>query len=128
VPDFDDSLDESATPAFWASSAWGFSGLLIGCTLLLSACTLMVFNVILFRGGLFGIPAELARVAGIVGVAGVACLGLLAVGCGVRGWLTATGGRGAVAFGVAGTAAALAGLVAWLIAGADLLAILGVFE
>src|SRR5438034_741314 len=107
MPDFDDSDDEPVTPSFWNSSAWGLSALLIGCTLLLSACTLMVFNAILFRAGMFGIPMDLARAAGIIGVIGVAALGLVAVFCGVRGWLTALGGRGAVGFGVAGTAASL---------------------
>src|SRR5436190_10282822 len=115
MPDIDDSADEPVAPAFWKSSAWGFCALLIGCTLLLSACTLMIFNVVLFQGGFGGIPMGLARTAGVIGVVGVALLGLFNVGFGVHGWVSALGGRGAVALGVAGTAMSLVGLVAWLI-------------
>jgi hypothetical protein len=106
---------------------WGISALAIGCTLLLSACVLMVFNISLFQHGLFNIPLDLARVVGIIGVLGVALLGLASVAFGIRGWR----GSGAIGestgFGVAGTLTSLVGLAAWLIAGADLLAILQLF-
>lgn len=109
-------------------SGWGLAALLIGCTLLISACVLMVFNIILFRGGMVGIPRDLARAAGVVSVAGVALLGLLAIRCGAKGW-SGAGTRGeSPALGVAGTAAAVVGTIAWLVAGADLLMILGVFR
>jgi hypothetical protein len=108
--------------------AWGLAALLIGCTLLLSACVLMVFNVLLFRGGLGGIPLALARPAAVVAVSGVALLGLCAVVFGFRGWSGAVRGGESPAFGVAGSAAAVVGLIAWLVAGADLLAILGLFK
>lgn len=107
-------------------SGWGLAGLLIGCALLPSACALMAFNVLLFRGGLRGIPLDVARPAAVAGVLGVLLLGLCAIGFGVRGWAGA-GRRGeSAALGVAGTAAAAVGFVAWGIAGVNLLAVLGV--
>lgn len=106
-----------------ASTSAGLAGLLIGCTLLVSACALMVFNVLLFRGGLRGIPIDLARVGAIVGVFGVALLGVLAVVCGVRSWGGARRGESAL-LGAAATAAGVVGLVAWLVAGIDLVMIL----
>ncbi len=128
MPDFEDTEDEPArTSEFWHAAAWGFSALLIGCTLLLAACTLMVFNVILFHGGFAGIPVELARAAGLIGVLGVALLGIFSVGFGFRGWVMSRDDRGPSGLGIAGTAMSAVGLVAWLIAGGDLLAILGVF-
>jgi len=124
MPDFEYPADDAtALTSFLKAAGWGLSALLIGCALLLSACTLMVFNVILFHGGLRGIPIELAHYAGIIGTAGVAILGLVSIGFGIRGWQS-----GAAGFGVAGTVASLVGLVAWLIASGDLLAILGVFK
>jgi hypothetical protein len=109
-------------------TSWGLAALLIGCTLLISACALMVFNVILFRGGLGGIPRDLARLGGTIGVIGVAVMGLLSILFGARGWGAAARRGESVAFGVAGTLAAVVGFVAWAIAGFDLLAILGVFR
>jgi hypothetical protein len=128
MPDFDDHDEPTPIPEFWRSAAWGFSALVIGCTLLLSACVLMVFNVILFHGGFQGIPVELSQAVGTVGVIGVALLGLVSLWLGIRGWSMASGGRGSVALGVAGTATSLVGLIAWLIAGGDLLMILGIFQ
>jgi hypothetical protein len=109
-----------------ASVGWGLAGLLIGCTLLISACTLMVFNVILFQIGFRGIPLNLAQLGGVIGVVGVACLGIFGVVCGSRGWTSALRHGDSAALGIAGTFAAVVGLIAWLIAGIDLLAILRV--
>ncbi len=108
--------------SFSASAGAGLAGLLIGCTLLISACALMVFNVLLFRGGLRGIPIDLARAGAVVGVLGVALLGVLAVVCGARSCGVRRGESKAL--GVAATAAAVVGLVGWLIAGIDLIMIL----
>ena len=104
----------------------GLAALLIGCTLLISACALMVFNVLLFSRGLRGIPRDAAQFGGVVGVVGVALFGLVAVGLGIHGWVAAAKRGEATALGIAGTAAALIGFVGWAIAGIDLLAILGV--
>lgn len=121
----DDYLPPSATTPLSLSpgTAAGLSGLLIGCTLLMSACVLMVFNVILFSRGLRGVPIGLAQLGGVLGVAGVALLGVLAVGFGLRSWGSAGRGESGV-LGAAATAAGAVGLVAWLIAGIDLLFIL----
>lgn len=122
----DDFLPERGRSSL--GSAWGLAALLIGCTLLVSACVLMVFNILLFRGGLMGIPLDLARPAGLGAVLGVAAFGASSVWFGLRGW-SESGRRGeSQAFGVAGTGASLVGLVAWLVAGVDLLAILGLFR
>ena len=107
---------------------WGLAGLLIGCTLLLSACVLMVFNVLLFMRGMRGVPRDLAQVGGVIGVGGVALLGVLAVIFGYRGWSAASRREESGALGVAGCAAGAVGLVAWLIAGIDLLATLDVLK
>lgn len=113
----------AATLSLSRSTSAGLAGLLIGCTLLVSACVLMVFNVILFSRGMRGVPEELARIGGVIGVLGVALLGALAVLLGLRSWGTARRGESR-ALGVAATAAGAAGLIAWLIAGIDLLMIL----
>jgi hypothetical protein len=128
MSDDDYEPPSSSAVSLSAGTSWGLAALLIGCTLLISACALMVFNVILFQGGLFGIPRDLARLGGTIGVIGVAVLGLLAVIFGVRGWVAAARRGESVAFGVAGTLAAVVGFVAWAIAGIDLLAILGVLR
>lgn len=106
--------------------AWGLAALLVGCALLMSACLMMVFNVILFSIGFRGIPKQLAQIGGVVGMSSVALLGLCAIWWGYRGWSAAVRKQESTAFGVAGTVAAVIGLVAWLIAAIDLLAILGV--
>lgn len=120
----DDDYLPPSSPQFVLSpgTAAGIAGLLIGCTLLISACVLMVFNVILFRGGMRGIPRDLATLGGGVGVLGVACLGLVGVVMGFRSWGAKKGESGAL--GGAATAAAGVGLIGWLIAGIDLMMIL----
>src|SRR5262245_10540143 len=86
------------------STASGLASLLIGCSLLISACVLLVFNVILFTRGMRGIPEELARVGGLIGVFGVTLLGVLAVSLGLRSWGAARRGESR-ALGLAATAA-----------------------
>jgi hypothetical protein len=107
-------------------AAWGLGALLIGCSLLISACVLMVFNVILFNIGFRGIPKELAQIGGSIGAVSVSILGICSVWWGYRGWSAAVRREESTALGVAGTVAAVFGLVAWLIAALDLLAILQV--
>ena len=122
----DDYLPTSNVLSLSPGTGWGFRALMIGCSLLISSCALMVFNVMLFWRGLRGIPKDWAQIGGIIGVAGVALLGLLAVVFGIRGWNAASHRGESTALGVSGTLAAIVGLIAWLIAGIDLLAILGV--
>lgn len=90
---------------------------MVGLALLVSACVLEVFNVLLFRGGLRGIPRDPSIVGGFVGCGGVALLGAFAVVQGLR----ASGQSG---FGALAPLAAGAGLVAWLIASINLMMIL----
>ena len=107
-----------------AGTGWGLAGLLIGCTLLISACALLVFNVLLFIQGMRGVPRDLARLGGVIGVGGVVLLGACAVGFGLRGWSAANRVGESPALGVAGTVSGSVGLVAWIIAGTDLIFIL----
>jgi hypothetical protein len=110
-----------------AGFGWGLAALLVGCCLLMSACTLMVFNILLFMKGLQGIPIELAQIGGVIGMVSVALLGICAAWWGFRGWSAAVRQGESTAMGVAGTVVAVVGLVAWLIAAIDLLAVLDVF-
>ena len=118
------SASAHATPISLShGTAAGLAALLIGCALLISACVLMTFNVLLFRGGLRGIPMGLAQFGAVLGVGSVAALGLVAVVLGVRGWGATKEGE-SKALAVAGTGAAVGGWVAWMIAGVNLLIIL----
>jgi hypothetical protein len=127
VTDDDYHVPSGDSVALSGGAAWGLAGLAIGCTLLVAACVLMVFNVILFSLAPDNVPLDWAQLGGAVGVGGVALLGLLAVFAGVRGWSAAARRGESVALGVTGTAAGVAGLVAWLIAGIDLLLVLRLF-
>ena len=104
-----------------AGTGWGLAGLFIGCTLLISACALMVFNVLLFIQGMRGVPRDLARLGSLIGVGGVALLGAFAVLCGLRGWSAANRAGESPALGVAGTVSGSVGFGAWVIAGTDLI-------
>lgn len=128
MADDDYGVGGSSGVSLTPGAAGGLSALLVGLALLVSACALMVFNVILFGIGMRGIPVEAARVGGVIGVVGVALLGLLGVVVGIRAWAAAARNRESLALGGLGTAAAVVGLVGWLIAGVDLVLILGVFS
>ena len=117
---------ESNSVSLSAGVGWSLASLSIGCTLLISACVLMVFNIILFESRLRGIPKELAQIGGVIGMVAVALLGVCAVLWGYRGWSAAVRKGEATALGVAGTVVSVVGLVAWLIAAIDLLAVLDV--
>jgi hypothetical protein len=120
----DDYLPPSTTSVSLSSgTAAGLAGLLIGCALVVSACVLMVFNVLLFGHGFRGIPVGLAQFGGVMGVPSVTLLGVLAVAFGLKSWGSARSGESGV-LGAAATAASAAGLVAWLVAGINLLIIL----
>jgi hypothetical protein len=118
---------ESNSVSLSPGVGWGLAALSIGCSLLISACVMMVFNVLLFQGGLAGIPKELAQIGGVIGMISVTILGICAVIWGYRGWSAAVRKSESTALSVAGTVVAVVGLVAWLIAAIDLLAILNVF-
>jgi hypothetical protein len=114
----------SSTPVSLSrSTSAGLAALMIGCTLLISACVLMAFNVVLFRGGLGGIPRGLALFGAVLGVGSVALMGLVGVVLGLRGWSATQTGESR-ALGVGGTATASGGFVGWMIAGINLLIIL----
>jgi hypothetical protein len=112
---------------FGRAAQWGLGSLLIGCTVLLASCVTMVFNVQVFHGGPSGIHTALAFVGGLIGVTAVAALGIASLVFGIRGWQLSYTDRSSPAFGIAGTAASAIGLITWLIAGIDLIAILQSF-
>ncbi len=112
---------------FTNAAQWGLASLLIGCTLLLASSVTLVFNVVLFRAGASGIPTGLALVGGLIGCLAVSALGLASLLFGILGWSRAYATGTSPALGVAGVAVSLAGLVAWLIAAIDLIAILESF-
>jgi hypothetical protein len=124
--DDDYHFPEQNSVSLSAGFGWGLAALLIGCSLLMSACMLMVFNVILFRSGMGGIPRELAQIGGVIGMVSVALLGACGAWWGYRGWSAAVRQKESTAMGVAGTVVSVVGLVAWLIAAIDLLAVLDV--
>jgi hypothetical protein len=120
----DDYYPLSTTPVTLSrGTSAGIAALVIGCTLLVSACVLMAFNILLFGHGLRGIPVGLAKFGAVLGVGSVAVLGLVAVVLGFRSWGATQDGE-SQALGVAATAAGGAGFVAWGIAGTNLLIIL----
>jgi hypothetical protein len=112
---------------FTSAAQWGLAALLIGCTLLVVGCVTLVFNVLLFRGGPVGIPVALALAGALIGTVVVSALGLAGLVFGVLGWQQAYAHRSCPALGIAGALASGAGLLAWLIAATDLVAILNSF-
>ena len=64
----------------------------------------------------------------VIAVLGLSILGTFAVGISLRGWRGANAKGESPAFGIAGTFTSIVGLCAWIIAGADLLLILGLFR
>src|ERR1700722_8438415 len=88
-------------PGFSGAAQWGLASLLIGCTLLVAACVILVFNVILFRAGPAGIPTTLAFTGGLIGALAVSVLGLASLLFGVWGWQRAHLENSTPALGVA---------------------------
>jgi hypothetical protein len=123
----DSDLRVSGT-GFTSAAQWGLASLLIGCTLLVAACGVLVFNVLLFRTGPAGIPVSLALAGGLIGSLVVTALGAASLMFGMRGWQQASATRSSPALGIAGMTASGAGLVAWLIAAIDLIMILYSFN
>lgn len=113
---------------FTSAVQWGLASVVIGCTLLVAACVVLVFNVLLFRGGPADIPIGLALAGGLIGTLVVSALGLASLLFGVRGWQQAYAGGSSPGLPIAGVAASVAGLAAWLIAAIDLLVILYSFN
>ncbi len=98
------------------------------CRRLVAACVVLVFNVLLFRGGPAGIPTLLAFAGGLIGALAVTALGLASLLFGIWGWQQAHAAGSSPALGVAGVMASLAGLVAWLIVAIDFMMILYSFN
>lgn len=117
------SSTHAAPVALSQSAGAGLTALLIGCTLLISACVLMAFNVVLFRGGLGGIPIKLAIFGAVLGLGSVAAMGMVGIVIGIRGWSVAHADEPRV-LAVGGTAAAIGGWVGWMIAATNLMMIL----
>jgi hypothetical protein len=115
-------------PGFTGAAQWGLASVLVGCTLLVAACVLLVFNVLLFRAGPAGIQIGLAFAGALLGALAVSALGLASLLFGVRGVQQAYAEGSSPALAVAGLGASLAGLAAWLIAAIDLIAILYSFS
>jgi hypothetical protein len=120
----DESRTESRNLVLGGAVQWGLASVLLGCTVLVGSLVLLVFNILLFRGGAQGIPVPLAIAAGFIGVLGVVSLGVASVIFGIRGWYQAYAERSSAALGIAGVAVSIAGLMAFLIAGIDLILIL----
>jgi hypothetical protein len=108
------------------STGAGLAGLLIGCTLLVSACVLMTFNILLhshFSHGLHGIPIGLSLVGAAIGLPSVTLLGVFGFVMGIRSWSAVPRGE-AGALGAAATFAGFVGMAAWVIAATNLVMIL----
>src|SRR5262245_42090982 len=101
---------------FTSAEQWGLASLLIGCALLVAACVVLVFNVLLFRGGPAGIPTGLAFAGGLIGTLVVSALGLASLLFGIRASQQAYAAGSSPALGVAGVVTSFAGLLVWLIA------------
>jgi drug/metabolite transporter (DMT)-like permease len=112
---------------FSGAVQWGLASLLIGCTLLIAACVLLVFNVVLFRAGPAGIPTALAFAAGLIGALVVCALSVASVLFGIWGWQEAQAERASAGLSVAGITVSFVGSITWLIAAIDLNMILGGF-
>ncbi|MFO0969500.1 MAG: hypothetical protein U0793_28415 [Gemmataceae bacterium] len=119
--------DVQAREAWPRSVQWGLAALAIGCTTIIASFVALVFNVALFRGGPAGIPVTLAFAAGLIGVIAGFLLAVFSIIFGIRGWLHAAAERSTPALAVAGTLASATGLIFWIIAGVDLIMVLGGF-
>jgi hypothetical protein len=113
---------------FTSAVQWGLASILIGCTLLVTASVVLVFNVLLFHGGPAGIPTGLALAGGLIAALVVSALGLASLLFGVRGWQEAYASSSSPGLSIAGVGASVVGLVAWMIVAIDLIAILTSFN
>jgi hypothetical protein len=102
----------------------GLASVIIGCTLLVAACVVLIQNVLLFRGDPEGTPTALALAAGLIGTLIVSALGVARPVFGIHGWRQPCAAGSAPGLPIAGAGVSAAGLVAWLIAAIDLLVIL----
>jgi hypothetical protein len=109
---------------FTSAVQWGLASVLIGCTVLVTASVVLVFNVLLFHGGPVGIPTGLALAGGLIATLVVSGLGLAGLSFGVRGWQQAYAEGSSPGLSIAGVGASVTALAAWLIVAIDLVAIL----
>jgi hypothetical protein len=106
---------------------WGLASVLMGSLLFLGSPIMLIFNFLIYQAG----PATLsrsdlllARVASIVVGVSVTGLGAAAVAFGVRAWQAAVAHRQPQGLPLAGLLVSGVGLLLWLMAGCDTLAIL----
>lgn len=116
-------------PANDPSSAYqcGLASLLVGCTVGLASGLVIVLATILFYGGPRGMPVVLAFATGLISVLVVAAASIGSVIFGIYGWYRAKADRASVAMPIAGVGASSVGLLAWIVAAADLVSVLGGF-
>ena len=110
------------------AAQWGLAALMIGGTLVVASCALLVFNILFWRTGPAGIPMGLAFMGGVVGTLGILCLGGFGIAAGIRAWSRAASDGTCLALPLAGLLASAAGVVAWLIVAIDLIMILHAFD
>jgi len=116
-------------PANDPSSAYqcGLASLLVGCTVGLASGLVIILATILFYGGPRGMPVVLAFATGLISVLVVAAASIGSVIFGIYGWYRAKADRASVAMPIAGVGASSVGLLAWIVAAADLVSVLGGF-
>ena len=116
-------------PANEPSSAYqcGLASLLVGCTVGLASGLVIILATILFYGGPRGMPVVLAFATGLISVLVVAAASIGSVIFGIYGWYRAKADRASVAMPIAGVGASSVGLLAWIVAAADLVSVLGGF-
>jgi hypothetical protein len=83
------TITQTESLSLTPGTAWGLAALLVGCSLLISACALMVFNVTMFGIGLRGVNKEFDQPGGVIGALSVALLGVCSTLWGYRGWSAA---------------------------------------
>ena len=116
-------------PANDPSSAYqcGLASLLVGCTVGLASGLVIILATILFYGGPRGMPVVLAFATGLISVLVVAAASIGSVIFGIYGWFRAKADRASVVMPIAGVCASSVGLLAWIVAAADLVSVLGGF-
>lgn len=106
------------------SAQWGLASLLISGLLLLAAPVTLIFNILLWQAGPFGIALGPAFVG--AGLSLLVILGLTACGIafGLKGRRMAADDRRPSPLTTAGVLTGVAALLLWLVVGIDLIAIL----